>query len=227
MPKNKDRMLPFKTISKFKIISKKTLLFFILVPLFLTKVTGQVPVRDKKHNKWSKVLEDVQKASLVINQRVLLVVESIKDAQEFISKASMIVNGVVKNIRLVKQLVEQEKQITRLVTNAIEQLNEPIDEDGDGINDLDFLNKWKHIQILLGIASEADGVFDLFKNLIEKDATIIDDRGRLTLIKEAYNDSIKIKSAIKTQIRRINQEIYNYRRARKELQVWDELFEVI
>lgn len=220
-------MLPFKTISKFNIISKKTLLFFILLSLFLTKVTGQVPVRDKKHNKWSKVLEDVQKASLVINQRVLLVVENIKNVQEFISKASMIVNGVVKNIRLVKQLVEQEKQIARLVTNAIDQLNEPIDEDGDGIDDLDFLNKWKHIQILLAIASEADGVFELFKNLIEEDATIIDDRGRLTLIKEAYNDSVKLKSAIKTQIRRINQEIYNYRRARKELQVWDELFEVI
>ena len=53
---------------------------------------------------------------------------------------------------------------------------------------------------------------------------IMDDRGRLTLIKGAYNDSFKIKSAIKTEIRRINREIYEYRRARKELEIFEEFF---
>ncbi len=201
------------------------LLLFISVWL-LPDLLGQVPipVRDGKHNKWSKILEDVQKASLVINQRVVVAVESIKDLQEFMSKASMIVSGVVKNIQLVKALIEQEKDIARLVSQSINRLNEPLDEDGDGIDDLDFLDKWKHIQILLGIAAEADGVFELFKNVIEEDAMIMDDRGRLTIIKEAYNDSFKIKSAIKTQIRRINREIYEYRRVRKELEIFDEFF---
>jgi len=53
---------------------------------------------------------------------------------------------------------------------------------------------------------------------------MVDDRGRLTIIKDAYNDSFKIKSAIKTEIRRINREIYEYRRARKELEIFEEFF---
>jgi len=200
---------------------------FLFVSLLLfVDLSGQVPipVRDRKHNKWSKILEDVQKASLVINQRVVLVVEKIKNVQEFMSKASMIVNGVIKNIQLVKALIEQEKDIAQLVARSINRLREPLDEDGDGIDDLDFLDKWKHIQILLGIAAEADGVFELFKNVIEDDSMIMDDRGRLTIIKDAYNDSFKIKSAIKTEIRRINREIYEYRRARKELEIFEEFF---
>jgi len=199
-------------------------LLISLAILFLSDLSGQIPVRDRKHNNWSKVLEDVQKASLVINERVVLAVENIKNLQEFMSKASMIVNGVVKNIQLVKALIEQEKDIARLVARSINRLQEPLDEDGDGIDDLDFLDKWKHIQILLGIAAEADGVFELFKNVIEDDAMIMDDRGRLTIIKDAYNDSFKIKSAIKTEIRRINREIYEYRRTRKELEIFEEFF---
>ena len=197
--------------------------FFVSLLLFMD-ASGQVPVRDRKHNDWSKILEDVQKASLVINERVVLAVENIKNLQEFMSKASMIVNGVVKNIQLVKALIDQEKEIAQLVAQSINRLNEPLDEDGDGIDDLDFLDKWKHIQILLGIVAEADGVFELFKNVIEDDSMIMDDRGRLTIIKDAYNDSFKIKSAIKTQIRRINREIYEYRRARKELEIFEEFF---
>lgn len=197
----------------------------LLVALLIPYSTAQTPVRDKKHNKQSKILKEVQEASQVINQRVVLVFEQIKNVQEFMSKASMIVNGVLKNIQLVKALVEQEKEIAALVTRSIDRLNEPLDEDGDGIDDLDFLDKWKHIQILLGIASEADGVFELFKNVIEEDATIMDDRGRLTLIRDAYNDSVRLKTAIKIQIRRINREIYYYRKARREFQTFESFFE--
>ena len=209
----------------FDIKTVRKLFFLLLLSLLaLQTISGQVPVRDRKHNNWSKVLEKVQKASLVINQRVVLVVEKIKNVQEFMSKASMIVNGVVKNIKLVKALIEQEKEIAQLVARSIDRLNEPLDANGDGIDDLDFLDKWKHIQILLGIAAEADGVFELFRNVIEDDSMIMDDRGRLTIIKDAYNDSVKIKSAIKVQIRRINREIYEYRRTRKELEIFEEFF---
>jgi len=187
--------------------------------------TAQAPVRDKKHNQQSTILKEVQEASQVINQRVVLVFEQIKNVQEFMSKASMVVNGVVKNIQLVKALIEQEREIAQLVTRSIDRLNTPLDEDGDGIDDLDFLDKWKHIQILLGIASEADGVFELFKNVIEDDSTIMDDRGRLTIIREAYNDSVRIKTAIKIHIRRINREIYQYRKTRREVQTFKEFFE--
>ena len=52
----------------------------------------------------------------------------------------------------------------------------------------------------------------------------MDDRGRLTIIRDAYNDSVRIKTAIKIQIRRINREIYQYRKTRREVQTFEEFF---
>jgi len=95
--------------------------------------------------------------------------ENIKDIQEFFRKAETIVNGAVKNMRMVREIVETEKDIIELYTRSINQLNKPIDEDGDGVDDLEFLDKWKQVQILLAFTKEAASVFELFTNLIEDD----------------------------------------------------------
>ena len=151
-------------------------------------------------------------------------VGNIKDVQEFMSKASMIVNGVIKNVQMVKKIIEVEKDIAKLVNQSIEIISSPKDADGDGEDDFEFLDKWKHIQILLAIAAEADSIFDLFKNVIEEDSTIMDDKGRLTLIRDAYKDAIRIKATIRAQLRRINKEIYQYRRLKKETKIYEEFF---
>ncbi len=78
----------------------------------------------------------------------------------------MVVNGVVKNIQLVRKIIEIEKDIAKLVNESINVINSPKDADGDGVDDFGFLDKWKHVQILLAISSEATNVFDLFKNVI-------------------------------------------------------------
>lgn len=196
----------------------------LIIPLNFAH--SQVPVKDKKHQRWSKVMEDVQKASQAINTRVTAFVGNIRDIQEFMSKAATIVNGVVKNLRMIRQIIEIEKDIAKLVNQAIDIINAPKDEDGDGVDDYSFLDKWKHIQILLAISAQAANVFDLFKNTIEKDATIMDDKGRLTIIKDAYKDALIIKRAITTQIRRINQEIYQFRKLDRERSIYKELFKV-
>ena len=78
--------------------------------------------------------------------------ENIKDIQDFFSKAETVVNGAIKNMRMVREIVETEKDIIELYTRSINKLNEPIDEDGDGIDDLEFLDKWKQVQILLALS---------------------------------------------------------------------------
>jgi len=133
---------------------KSVVMGLLLLCLGSFDLSGQVNVRDKKHNKFSKVLETVQRTSLAINQRVVLVTEKIKDVQEFMAKASSIVNGVLKNIKLTKSVIREQKEIAELVNQTIDKLNNPIDEQGDGLNDLDFLDKWKQIQILLAIAGD-------------------------------------------------------------------------
>ena len=184
-----------------------------------------VPVFDKKHNKWSAILMNVQQASTIINARVVLVVNNIRKAQEFVSKAHTVVNGVVKNVRMVNQLIQIEQDIAQLVQTSIAAINEPRDTDLDGIDDLYYLDKWKHIQILLAIGGQADGVFELFKNVIEDDTHFMDDKGRLTIIKDAYLDARNIKTAIRVQIRRINQEIYRYKIQRREVIAFERLFQ--
>ena len=66
--------------------------------------------------------------------------------------------------------------------------------------------------------------FDLFKNVIEQDATIMDDKGRLTLIKGAYVDALKIRNAIRVQLRRINREIFKHRMEKKEIETFAKIF---
>ncbi len=185
---------------------------------------SQVPVKDRKHREWSKIMEEVQVASQVINTRVTAFVDNIKEIQEFMSKASMIVNGVVKNVQMVRKIIEVEKDIAKLVNQSIDIISSPKDADGDGEDDFDFLDKWKHVQILLAIASESANIFDLFRNVIEEDSTIMDDKGRLTLIRDAYKDALGIKAAIRAQLRRINKEVYQYQRLKKEIKIYEEFF---
>ena len=202
----------------------KNILCLIICCFSINLAFSQVPVKDKKHRKWSKIMEEVQVASQAINNRITAFVGNIKDIQEFLSKASMVVNGVVKNVQLVRKIIEIEKDIAKLVNQSIEIISSPKDADGDGEDDFEFLDKWKHIQILLAISSEATNVFDLFKNVIEEDATIMDDKGRLTLIRDAYKDATRIKATIRAQLRRINKEVYQYRRLKKEIKTYEEFF---
>ena len=202
----------------------KNILCTCLLCFSVNLTFGQVAVKDKKHRKWSKIMEEVQVASQAINTRVTAFVGNIKEVQNFLSKAATIVNGVVKNLQMIRKIIEIEKDIARLVNESINIISSPKDADGDGENDFDFLDKWKHIQVLLAIAAEADGIFDLFKNVIEEDATIMDDKGRLTLIRDAYKDAIRIRATIRAQLRRINKEVYQYRRLQKEIKVYDSFF---
>ena len=203
-------------------------LFSVIVLFFIAIFPGKgqtvFSVKDKKHRKQSKVLMQVEKASTIIHTSVIPVVKKIKEVQELTAKALTLVNGVVRNMKMVRRLIAIEKEIAELVEKSIAKLNEPRDTDGDGEDDLAFLDKWKHIKILLAILGQADNVFDLFKNVIEQDATVMDDKGRLTLIRDAYRDALKIKRCVRVQIRRINREIAGHRREKREVEAFAKLF---
>lgn len=152
--------------------------------------------------------------------------ENIKDIQDFFRKAETVVNRAVKNMRMVREIVETEKDIVELYTRSINKLGEPIDEDGDGVDDLEFLDKWKQVQILLAFTKEAASVFELFRNLIEDDALTINDKGRIIFLEKSYKDMLLIKKAMRAQLRRINKQIYTYRRQRRQLKTYSAFFEV-
>ena len=200
------------------------IMLLLFVALFPANGQTVFSVKDKKHRKQSKVLMQVEKASTIIHTSVIPVVKKIKEVQELTAKALTLVNGVIRNMKMVRRLIAIEKEIAELVEKSIAKLNEPRDTDGDGEDDLAFLDKWKHIKILLAILGQADNVFDLFKNVIEQDATVMDDKGRLTLIRDAYRDALKIKRCVRVQIRRINREIAGHRREKREVEAFAKLF---
>lgn len=152
--------------------------------------------------------------------------ENIKDIQEFFQKAETVVNGAIKNMRMIREIVETEKDIIELYTRSINKLNEPIDEDGDGVDDLEFLDKWKQVQILLAFTKEAASVFELFNNLIEDNAFTMNDKGRIIFLEKTYKDMRLIKAAMRAQLRRINKQIYTYRRQRRQLKTYSAFFEI-
>jgi len=158
----------------------------------------------------------VEGTHLFLLEREKPLQETIKDVQDFFRKASTIVNGAISNMRMVKKIVELEKDIVQLYERSLRVLNE--DQDNN------FIDKWKHAQILLALVKESASVFELFETLIEDDAMTINDKGRIVLIEKTYKDMRKIKSAMRLQLRRINKEIYQYRRLDSEIQTFEAFF---
>ena len=196
----------------------------IVVPLY-----PQVPVADYFGRWLSKTSSVVQQASQFIKETAAPLVDTFKKTQEFFQKAQTFVSHVVKNLRYIERIIETHKDIRTLFDNAITGLNAPRDLDDNGMddwsNDLDDkLDKWKHSQVLLAISAEATSVFEIFTNIIEQDAFTMDDKGRVQIIKETYQELLKLKRAMRGQLRRINREVYRYSRLKKEIEVFEALF---
>ena len=204
-------------------------LILLLQLVALTPIYPQVPVADYFGRWLSKTSSVVQQASQFIKETAAPLVNTFKKTQEFFQKAQTFVNRVVQNLRYIEMIVETHKDIRTLFDNAITGLNAPRDLDDNGLDDwngdLDnALDKWKHAQVLLAISTEATSVFEILSNIIEQDAFTMDDKGRVQIIKETYQEMLKLKRAMRAQLRRINREVYQYSQLKKEIEVFDALF---
>ena len=204
------------------------LLLFLQLVAF-TPIYPQVPVADYFGRWLSKTSSVVQQASQFIKETAAPLVDTFKKTQEFFQKAQTFVSHAITNLRYIERIVDTHKDIRTLFDNAIAGLNAPRDLDENGMDDWstdldDTLDKWKHAQILLAISAEATSVFEIFSNIIEQDAFTMDDKGRIQIIKETYLEMLGLKRAMRTQLRRINREVYQYSRLKKEIEVFDALF---
>ena len=204
-------------------------LILLLQLVVLTPIYPQVPIADYFGRWLSKTSSVVQQASQFIKETAAPLVNTFKKTQEFFQKAQTFVSHVVTNLRYIERIVDIHKDIRTLFDNAIMGLNAPRDLDDNGLDDwngdLDnTLDKWKHAQVLLAISTEATSVFEILSNIIEQDAFTMDDKGRVQIIKETYQEMLKLKRAMRTQLRRINREVYQYSRLKKEVEVFENLF---
>ena len=187
-------------------------------------LSAQVPVADYFGRYLSKITSTVQQASEVINQIAEPLVNTFQTVQSFFVKAETVVNGVVKNMKLIQDIVDLHQDIQTYYTETIEILNSPRDTDNDGEDDLNWLDKWKHLNILLSLVKEATSGFALLDNLVQDDALTMDDYNRVELLKDTRRSLLQIKTAIRVERRRINREVLHFGRLDRERKTFDALF---
>lgn len=202
------------------------LLLVISLQFFAAPVYPQVPTADYFGRWLSKTSSVVQQASQFLKETAAPLVDTFKKTQKFFKSAQVFVNHTVKNLRYIEMIISLYKDIKTTFDKAIIGLNAPKDTDDDGMDDLDFLDKWKHAQILLAISTESTSVFEMLSNILEEDAFTMDDKGRIQILKETYTEMLKLKRAMSMELRRINAEIFQYRKLKKEQEVFESLFSV-
>ena len=149
----------------------------------------------------------------------------INNIQDFISKANSLVNTSVKNLRLVRQIVNLHNDILEMQSKYVATLDEEADFDGDGnisLEEIDY--KWKSIKVSLGLVKESTGYFQVFSNVLDDNAFTMDDEGRINLIAETYTDLIKIKGAMRLHIRRTNRKNRDFQKLKREYQTYKAFF---
>lgn len=191
-------------------------------------LSAQVPVADYFGRYLSKITSTVQQASQVISEIAEPLVNTFQTVQSFFVKAETVVNGVIKNMKLIQDIVDLHQDIQDYYTETIDILNSPRDTDHDGNNDgeddLNWLDKWKHLNILLALVKESTAGFELLNNLVQDDALTMDDYNRVELLKDTRQSLLKVKTAIRIERRRINREILHFGRLEHERNTFDAFF---
>ena len=189
-----------------------------LILLYIMPPWGgsQTTVMDREHIETSRV--ESYSASVSAGIKAIFengFIETISKVQEFFRTASEIISAVVANLKMTKELIETEKEIFELYTRYLQRLDESED----------FEDKWKYRWILGQLFLEANQIFEVFDIATQENMGIIDDKGRIQLIKQTLIKAKSIKKSLRATMRRANQQVYQVKRQQKELEVFTNLFD--
>jgi len=203
---------------------KKILIILLLTFTFnLCHAPAQIPIADYLGRHISKITSVVSEAIQVLNNLAEPLIKTIGNAKEFLDKSETVVNGSVKNMKLIQSIIKTNDNIIELYDKSLNILNDAGENPDDPI-DYSVLDKAKHLQILLGLSKQTLGGFSIFTNLIEDDAFTMDDKSRIVFLQETDADLKRIKSAMRVEIRRINKQILSIKRLHSETGTFKELF---
>lgn len=141
-------------------------------------------------------------------------IEKISKVQTFFKDASQLVSKIVQNLRMTRQLIETEKEIYELFVRSLDQIDKAEN----------FAGKWKYRWILLQLFNESTRIFEVFDIATQQNMGIIDDKGRILLIKKALKQAKMVKSAMKATVRRTNRAWYKLKRNQREFETFSKLF---
>ena len=144
-------------------------------------------------------------------------IENISKVQTFFKKASQLVSKIVQNLRMTRQLIETEKEIYELFVRSLDQIDKAED----------FAGKWRYRWILLQLFNESTRIFEVFDIATQENMGIIDDKGRILLIKNALKQAKTVKASMKATVRRTNRAWYKLKSKQREFETFTELFKEV
>jgi len=149
----------------------------------------------------------------------------ITNVHEWIDRANRVINSSVKNLRLVRQIINTHNDIIEMQSKYVSQLDDHTDIDGNGVISLNEINqKWKSVQVSLGLLKQSTNYFQIFSNVMEDNAFTMDDESRVKLLYETYTDLIQIKSAMRIHIRRTYKRNRDLQKFKREFNTYKTLF---
>ena len=174
------------------------------------------PVIDAEHTATSTIEATTSSASTALKQFFENPAwEKISKVQDWLKKASTIVSKVVKNMKMTRQLIELETEMWEILGSTLMKYSEAEY----------WPTKWLHRKLIIELWYEKVRIFESFDLAVQQDRGIIDDEGRILLIKDALQQARATKAAMKVVVRRSNKDIATYERAKKEVQLFKALFE--
>jgi len=183
--------------------------------LSVTAAQVATPVIDEEHNATTGVEMSVKMVSAGLKQIVENpALEKISRVQTFLKKTVQLVSTVVTNLKMTRQLVEEEQRIHELYQRCIGRLN-------DAEN---FPDKWKYNKVIIELFRESVRVFEIFDLATIQNRGIMDDKGRITLIKTALAEIRQIRRAMYATLRRANHAVFRYRVKKREIKTFARLF---
>lgn len=189
--------------------------FFICFGLSISSISQVTTVIDEQHNATTKIEALTETAATGLKQFFESpFVEKISKVQTFFKEASQLVSKIVQNLRMTRQLIETEKEIYELFVRSLDQIDKAED----------FAGKWKYRWILLQLFNESTRIFEVFDIATQQNMGIIDDKGRILLIKNALKQAKMVKSAMKSTVRRTNRAWYKLKRNQREFETFSKLF---
>ena len=188
---------------------------FICFGLSISAISQITTVIDGQHNATTKIEALTETAATGLKQFFESpFIEKISKVQTFFKDASQLVSKIVQNLRMTRRLIETEKEIYELFVRSLDQIDKAED----------FAGKWRYRWILLQLFNESTRIFEVFDIATQQNMGIIDDKGRILLIKKALKQAKAIKSAMKVTVRRTNRAWYKLKRNQREFEVFAALF---
>ncbi len=182
---------------------------------YIIGIAQVTTVIDGEHNATTKIEALTETAATGLKQFFESpFIEKISKVQTFFKDASQLVSKIVQNLRMTRQLIETEKEIYELFIRSLDQIDKAED----------FAGKWRYRWILLQLFNESTRIFEVFDIATQQNMGIIDDKGRILLIKKALKQAKTVKSAMKTTVRRTNRAWYKLKRNQKEFETFAKLF---